>query len=408
MWKWILILISILFISGCGEENTSSANSTSKDENVLVLNVNKVTIGAFSNIPRMQYTIVSNMLSIANISVNKEADIFLSGADKELFKLKDSGDREKQLSLVNLDILPKDFNKDGLYELDIIAKDANNQIATCKIAYIINPAITELKSKDILRGNLFYLVDAKGVLNNGYKVLEFIDRAVVSQEFIEDNLLKESIEEIFYLKDSVIFLNRDEKRTCSLIDNIKFISLSCKENGEFKEEIIAWRELDNAKHNPSLSNQDRTLESKNIINSLDSSAPTISKFSLMGTTLTNNGRVQLDKSINSGRYNVTIELSEKLKGSEKAYLFFHKASSLNILKSGSRVLMQRLSASTVLEATMLEDEIHQFSILGQKALLDNSEKFIEDKFHGYLNLFICEDVLSFRSCHYADIPVSVE
>jgi len=408
MWKWILILISILFISGCGEENTSSANSTSKDENVLVLNVNKVTIGAFSNIPRMQYTIVSNMLSIANISVNKEAEIFLSGADKKLFKLKDSGYRKKQLSLANLDILPKDFNKDGLYELDIIAKDANNQIATCKIAYIINPAVTELKSKDILRGNLFYLVDAKGVLNNGYKVLEFIDRAVVSQEFIEDNLLNESIEEIFYLKDSVIFLNRDEERTCSLIENIKFISLSCKENGEFTEEIIAWRELDNAKHNPSLSNQERTLESKNIINSLDSSAPTISKFSLMGTTLTNDDRVQLDKSINSGRYNVTIELSEKLKGSEKAYLFFHKASSLNILKSGSRVLMQRLSASTVLEATMLEDEIHQFSISGKKALLDNSEKFIEHKFHGYLNLFICEDVLSFRSCHYADIPVSVE
>ena len=405
MWKWILVWISIPFIVGCGGGDSSSEKATSKDENVLVLKVNRVSIGAFSNIPRMRYEIDSDMVSIANISVNKEAEILLSGADSEIFELKSSGGRESQLSLIKRDTLLPDKNKDGVYELNIIATDRNNQTATCKIAYKIN--VPKAESKDILDGNHFYKVDAKGIVNDGYTMLEFTEKGALLQKFIKDSLVNESVEDIFYLEDKIIFTKNGKNTLCLVDKKTNSISLSCKENELFKEEVIWWKELDEAKNNPSLSNSNRTVISTTVVKSLKSSAPIISKFALTGTTLVKDNIVQLDKSINGGKYSVTIELSEKLKGSETAYLFFHKASSLDIQRSGSRVLMKRLLASTTLEAKILEDGIHQFSINGQSIILDNSEKFADEKFNGYLNLFICDDIISFRTCHYADIPVVV-
>ena len=147
-------LLSIFLLSGCGGGGSSSDSKETKEEMVtlpLKLTVGNMHIDSASTLSRVTINISEETLNVTTVSTNKPATIRATGADADLFVLKDSDkNNTKELAFISLREAnnPTDANQDGVYEINIEATDEDAQVAVFKVAYkIALPEAKELELK---------------------------------------------------------------------------------------------------------------------------------------------------------------------------------------------------------------------------------------------------------------------
>jgi len=307
----IVTLSTVLIFTGCGGGGGSADPSIKSEIKKLTLTVGNTTIDSSSSLSRITTTITDANKDVTTLKMNKEGTISISGDDSDLFELIDASNGKK-LSFINKPDAssPADIDQDGIYNIDIKAKDNDNQSVTYKAAYkIIIPRTT----LDILNGNTYY-IDTK---DNTYSKVTYNESGYTSEEYKDTELVEDSTEtvSVTYGEDSITFFDTDLNKNIScLVEETSSINLTCTAEGLNSEVKVTYLESAPAFITPD--SYTLTAISANTQNNSNDFAPKIASFSVTGNAPSENNQVIISKSKLGGKfsYSVTIEDAFYAKG----------------------------------------------------------------------------------------------
>jgi|GEM_PF-2461648 len=278
------------------------------------------------------------------------------------------------------------------------------------------PSDTDTKvgtAESLLNGKVLYAMNEEKLKNREYIGTFFRDNEASIETFnLDSNSFKSrTLYDIVYDGDTITYTSQETgaKKECIVSYDESYTHqyfFNCiNDQGESFYEYMA-QNVESTKQNPLISDTDRTLYSKDIINGLY--APKINSFSIISNRYIANNRAELDNYYREGEAQINMEFDRNVYG-KTMYLFFHQEKAQDIQSTGNHLEITGGYTQTLsLDLIVKDSGLFEYTYNGTSVTISDEEKFSSFPTQGYLDLFICLDkTLSLDTCNYASIPVKL-